>query len=119
MPEKGRKKLRGQPELYNEVKGQVNISLTKTGVGGLDAIASELSLSRSEFIEQIGRRLLSVLTAEEKEAIKKGLERLVTLAEAELSGTGLFAGHRAEGERARNLQQEVDQWNLLIQKLRL
>lgn len=71
MPEKGRKKLRGQPELYDEVKGQVNLSLTKTGVQGIDTLARSRNLSRSEFVEQIGRQMLSVISQEEKEAVKK------------------------------------------------
>jgi hypothetical protein len=71
MPEKGQKKLRGQPEIYSEVKGQVNLSLTKTGVQGLDELANTVGLSRSEFVEQIGRRLIYVPLEEDKAAIKK------------------------------------------------
>ncbi|MEM9567738.1 MAG: hypothetical protein AAF974_05470 [Cyanobacteria bacterium P01_E01_bin.34] len=70
MP-KGRKKLRGQPEIYDEVKGQVNLSLTPTGTRGLDELASQLELSRSELVERIGRGHLAVLSAEDKEIVKK------------------------------------------------
>jgi hypothetical protein len=71
MPKKGQKKLRGQPEIYDEVKGQVSLSLTRTGVQGIDELATTMGLSRSEFVEQIGRRLISVVSGEDKEAIKK------------------------------------------------
>lgn len=74
MPEKGRKKLRGKPELYDEVKGQVNLSLTATGVKGLDDLAKKMGLSRSELIEQIGRGLLPVLSTEELAALRQILE---------------------------------------------
>ena len=76
MPEKGRKKIRGQPELYDEVKGQVNLSLTETGVQGLDSLAKKMGLSRSEFIEQIGRGILPVLSSQEKAALRQVLDTL-------------------------------------------
>ncbi len=71
MPKRGQKKLRGQPEIYDEVKGQVNLSLTRSGVQGIDELAAAMGLSRSEFVEQIGRRLISVVSLEDREAIKK------------------------------------------------
>lgn|GEM_PF-1382334 len=55
---KGRKRVRGVPELHDELKKQVNVVLTPTGIEGLDAIAAEMKLSRSELIEQIGRNLI-------------------------------------------------------------
>ncbi len=76
MPEKGRKKLRGQPELYDEVKGQVNLSLTATGVKGLDDLAKQMGISRSEFIEQVGRGHLPVLSPEELTALRRILTQL-------------------------------------------
>lgn len=76
MPEKGRKKLRGQPELYDEVKGQVNLSLTATGVKGLDELAKQMGLSRSELIEQVGRGLLPVLSPDELTALRRILIQL-------------------------------------------
>jgi len=71
MPKKGQKKLRGQPEIYDEVKGQVNLSLTPTGTLGLDTLAASMSLSRSELVERIGRNLIFILTPEEKQVVKK------------------------------------------------
>ena len=43
---KGRKRVRGVPELHDELKKQVNVVLTPTGIEGLDAIAAEMKLSR-------------------------------------------------------------------------
>lgn len=58
MPTKGKKTTRGAPEMYEEVKGRVNLSLTRAGVEGLDALASTFGLSRSELVERIGRGLI-------------------------------------------------------------
>lgn len=52
---KGQKKSKGVPELYNEVKKRVNLSLTPTAIAGLDKLSQELHLSRSELVEQVGR----------------------------------------------------------------
>ncbi len=58
--QKGQKSLKGQPELYDELKNRVAMSLTPTAVAGLDAVAKSMDLSRSELVEQIGRGLLSL-----------------------------------------------------------
>lgn len=75
MGKKGQKGQKDVPELYDEVKKRVNLALTPSGINGLDAIASNLNISRSELVEQIGRKriLLEVnaLTQEDREAIKK------------------------------------------------
>jgi hypothetical protein len=55
--QKGQKNV---PELYDEVKRRVNLAITPTGIEGLDAIASELGVSRSELVERIGRGLISL-----------------------------------------------------------
>jgi len=52
---KGKKTSKGYPELYDEVKKRVNLSLTPTAIAGLDKLAQELDLSRSELVERIGR----------------------------------------------------------------
>ena len=57
MP-KGKKTSQGYPELYDEVKKRVNLSLTPTAIAGLDKLSQELDLSRSELVEQIGRGLI-------------------------------------------------------------
>ena len=54
MP-KGQKKSKGVPELYDEVKKRVNLSLTPSAIAGLDKLSQEFDLSRSELVEQIGR----------------------------------------------------------------
>ncbi len=57
MP-KGQKKSKGVPELHDEVKKRVNLSLTPTAIAGLDKLAQEFNLSRSELVEQIGRGMI-------------------------------------------------------------
>lgn len=49
--------MRGQPELYDEVKQRYGFSLTPTLVGIIDGFAEIASLSRSEYIEQHFRNL--------------------------------------------------------------
>lgn len=58
--QKGIKSMRGRPELYSEVKAKVSLSLTPTAVQGLDNLSSALNLSRSELVEQIGRKLITI-----------------------------------------------------------
>lgn len=60
MPKKGQKTLRGQPEKWDELKKRVMLSLTPTGVDGLDAIATTLGLNRSELVERIGRGIIPI-----------------------------------------------------------
>lgn len=62
MGKKGQKGYRGQPDMYDEVKGRYNMTLTPTAVKGLDALASSMNLSRSELVEQFGRGLIPILT---------------------------------------------------------
>lgn len=57
-----RKKQRGQPELYDEVKKRVTIALTPTGDKRLSKLASTFDLSKSEFIEQLARGVIPILT---------------------------------------------------------
>ena len=58
--QKGRKSLRGQPEIYDEIKKIASFSITPTAINGLRKISSELNLSRSELIERIGRGVFAI-----------------------------------------------------------
>jgi hypothetical protein len=58
--QKGRKSLRGQPEIYDEIKKIASFSITPTAIDGLRKISSELNLSRSELIERIGRGVFAI-----------------------------------------------------------
>ncbi len=44
---------------HGEIKKTVSMSLTQTSIKGLDRQAQELGVSRSEFIELIGRGLVN------------------------------------------------------------
>jgi hypothetical protein len=57
---KGLKSMRGQPELYDELKKAVSFSLTPTAQTGLTRLSEQLNISRSELIERIGRGLLTI-----------------------------------------------------------
>jgi hypothetical protein len=57
---KGRKRTKGVPDLHDELKTRVNLSLTPKAVEGLDTRATELLLSRSELVERIGRGLIPI-----------------------------------------------------------
>ncbi|BAY32883.1 CopG domain protein DNA-binding domain protein [Nostoc carneum NIES-2107] len=75
MGKKGQKGQKDVPELYDEVKKRVNLALTPTGINGLDEIASNFEISRSELVERIARRIIRLdansFTGEEMQVIKK------------------------------------------------
>ena len=53
----GHKSMRGQPELYDEMKQRYCLSLTSTVVAIIDRFAEQSDLSRSEYVEQFFRKL--------------------------------------------------------------
>lgn len=57
---KGRKSMRGQPEIYDECKKNASFCITPTAIEGLKQLSSQLKISRSELIERIGRGLLTI-----------------------------------------------------------
>ncbi|MEP0924827.1 hypothetical protein [Leptolyngbya sp. ST-U4] len=57
---KGIKSMRGQPEVYDELKKVSSFSITPTAKSGLDQLSQQLNISRSELIERIGRGLLTI-----------------------------------------------------------
>ncbi len=61
MAKKGSKNAPGVPAIWEEVKGKVTMTLTPRATTGLDALAKELRLSRSELVERVGRVDLGVL----------------------------------------------------------
>ncbi len=57
---KGRKSMRGQPEVYDELKKIASFSITPTAQSGLDKLSEQFNISRSELIERIGRGILTI-----------------------------------------------------------
>jgi hypothetical protein len=57
---KGVKSMRGQPEIYNELKKITSFSITPTARLGLKQLSEQLNISCSELIERIGRGLLTI-----------------------------------------------------------
>lgn len=66
----GKKRIKGEAAIYDEVKDRISISLTSTGVLMLDVRAKELNISRSELIERLARQE-ATMTDQESENAKK------------------------------------------------
>ncbi len=75
MAKKGGKRSKGKPAFYDEMKKRVNLTLTPTGFDGLDNLALERGLSKSEFVEQIGRGLIPVIGSQEVERLGEFSEK--------------------------------------------
>jgi hypothetical protein len=58
MAKKGFKNVPGIPELYDEVKIRRSMTLTPTAIKGLNELAKQRELSRSELVERIGRGVI-------------------------------------------------------------
>jgi hypothetical protein len=56
----GVKSMRGQPEIYDELKRVASFSITPTAQLGLERLSQQLNISRSELIERIGRGRLTI-----------------------------------------------------------
>jgi hypothetical protein len=85
MAKKGSKNAPGVPEIWEEVKKRYNVALTPKAVAGLDDLAKQAGLSRSELVERIGRELIPVALDFEEEDIPK-LKKL-----AEQNGEPIFS----------------------------
>ena len=55
-----KKSMRNEPEMYDEIKKRCNLSLTQLAINKLDEMAKVHSLSRSEFVERIGRNQIEL-----------------------------------------------------------
>lgn len=69
MSVKGVKSQRNKGEIYEEIKRQSSVALTKTGLEQLDNLAASFGLSRSELIERIGRKIFLVAEVNSEELI--------------------------------------------------
>ena len=58
--QKGIKSMRGQGEIYDETKKSTSFGITPTAYAGLKQRSSDLNISTSELIEQIGRGLFRI-----------------------------------------------------------
>ncbi len=58
MPKKDLNITKGEPELYDEKKKPLNLAMTPTGAKQLDALAKQMGLTRSEFVERIARGII-------------------------------------------------------------
>lgn len=59
-------RTKGRPNtVYSELKARITVSVTPTAINGIDALATQLGVARSEVIEQIGRGILQVVVPEQ------------------------------------------------------
>jgi hypothetical protein len=58
MATKGKKSIKGEPELYDEVKTALNLRMTPTAKELLKKKAEERGLTSSELVERFARDLL-------------------------------------------------------------
>jgi hypothetical protein len=66
----GKKRMKGEAALYDEIKKTTAIALTSTAVLALDVRARELNISRSELVEKLARQEVA-MSSENIELIKK------------------------------------------------
>jgi len=69
MTQKRGRRYKNEPALYDELKRRLNLTLTPTAIEGLDGRAQEWDLSKSELVEQIGRGIILLLSAQEVERL--------------------------------------------------
>ncbi|MBE9229237.1 hypothetical protein IQ264_27925 [Phormidium sp. LEGE 05292] len=56
--------MRGQPEIYDELKKPASFAITPTAKAGLAKLSAARNISASELIEQIGRGIISLSDAD-------------------------------------------------------
>ncbi len=62
-----RKGTLGVPDIWDEVKNKVSMTLTPTAIAGLDKLAKEFDFSRSEFVERVGRGEITAIEFSESD----------------------------------------------------
>lgn len=64
----GVKSQRGQPELYDELKKIVSVSITPTAKAGLAELSATRKISLSELVERIGRRIIHLNDSDSRDS---------------------------------------------------
>lgn len=67
--EKGKKRMRGEPLHYDEVKQPTTFTLTPTAKAGLNTLSQARSISMSELIERVGRGIIKLVDDQDLEDI--------------------------------------------------
>jgi hypothetical protein len=73
MTKGGKKRTKGVPVFWDELKSKRTLTLTDTAWNQLGTKAEELGVSKSELIEALSRSVIPVLESEEVEALGKRL----------------------------------------------
>jgi metal-responsive CopG/Arc/MetJ family transcriptional regulator len=72
----GKKRIKGEPAIYDEKKTRATVSLTQAAIEQLDTRAKQMGLSRSELIEQFARGLVGLPEQETKAKKRKRQSQL-------------------------------------------
>jgi len=59
MAKPKKKRMRNEPEMYDEIKKPCNLSLTQVAINKLDDMAKLNAISRSEVVERFARGQLN------------------------------------------------------------
>ncbi len=60
MGKKNLRSIKGVGDYWGEVKRSLNLTVTPTAIEGLENLAKAHQLSKSEFVERIGRGIIPV-----------------------------------------------------------
>jgi metal-responsive CopG/Arc/MetJ family transcriptional regulator len=71
-----KKRVKDEPALYDEIKVRAMMTLTPTAIKELDKKATELGISRSEFVERVAREIITLPEQEKAEKKSKRLQKL-------------------------------------------
>jgi hypothetical protein len=73
------------------------------------------------WLRRIGRQVIPLaeagITARGATSYKKALGELISLYQDELAGQGLYEQRKATGDRIQQLQQQIEAWQALLDKL--
>ncbi|MBD2087892.1 hypothetical protein [Coleofasciculus sp. FACHB-542] len=78
---------------------------------------SELAARMDAVETLVGAGTPIALTKDDKAVIIAALGQLIELSRDELAGRGLYQQHKAEGDRIYQLQQQIEAWEALLEKL--
>ncbi len=108
---------RGIPQKYSQLTKHVSLSLTPDGRLGLDKIASQIQISRSELVERIGRGSIKIIQPYQIEPIEAYLLELKALYGDELRGRGLWRS-QPKKQRKQILKLKINQIEELLASLK-
>ncbi len=73
----GKKRVKGEPVFYDEIKHNTMLTLTDTAKRLLDEKAKELGITRSEFVERFARGMIELPQQEQPSKKRKRSPKLL------------------------------------------